>query len=361
MNRSARSLPPLVSPSAYVLIVVLLLELAIGTHAATPAAQQIGGIAQADLRLLLMLHPSMMGYDFTLNRFLKVSPAQKAAYKTAENEVARRRPEVDKALLALQLERNKLLREAGAARVTASIRAAPVTTLQESAKLPLFDPTASRTKTVEVSTIDTRLEPNGAPGVSLSAERAVAQCEKRLLEIDAKIQAQYDRLLEPLYHPTADTEKIFNGIFSEVKSIISDVARQRGISTVMNACPITPGSPRQMRNPGATIPSGDHSRAFDHLFESLLNAEFDNRSRPPLPDAQRVLAGIGMTVTEPLRAYLAKSPSLTPLMESPDTGQLFLYGGVDLTGPAATVLMTKYKFPAGIQQLVLSVIARRQL
>ncbi|HOT30296.1 MAG TPA: hypothetical protein PLU72_19140 [Candidatus Ozemobacteraceae bacterium] len=361
MKRPTRSFASLVSPSASFLILVLLLELATGTHAAAPMAQQIGGIAQADLRLLLMLHPSMMGYDFTLNRFLKVSPGQKAAYKAAEDEIARRRPEVDKALQTLQLERSKLLREAGSARIAASIRAAPVTTLNESAQVPLFDPAASSTKTVEASTIDKHLEPDGAAGVSLSAERAIISSEKRLAEIDARIQAQYDRLLEPLYHPTTETGKIFNGILSEVKSIIADVARQRGISTVMNACPITSGSPRQLRNPGATLPSGDHSRAFDHLFEALLNTEFDAITLPPLPDTQRVLAGIGMTITEPLRAYLAKSPALAPLMESPETGHLFLYGGVDLTAPAATVLMTKYKFPAGIQQLVLSIIARRQL
>lgn len=342
-------------------LLILLLCAQSGIQAAPPATQQPGGFAQADLRLLLMLHPSMMGYDFALNRFRKVSPFQKAPYKAAEEEIARRRPEVDRALRALHLERDKILREAGSARAMASVRAAPVTTLRESAQLRIFEASGTDSKIVEVSGIDARMEPGGAAGVSISAERSVALCEKRLAEVDVKIQAQYDRLLDPLYHPTAETDKILTGIISEVKSIIGEIARQRGISAVVNTCPIISGTPRRLRNPGATLPSGDHSKAFDHLFEALLNSEFDKIVLPPLPDAPRVLAGIGMTITEPLRAYLAKSAAVAPLQETPEAGQFFLYGGIDLTGPAASVLMTKYKFPTGIQQLVLSVIARRRL
>jgi len=324
---------PVLHAMASVFAAIFLLAIPALSQAAPPLTQPPAQFAQVDLRLILMLHPTMMRYDFGLNRFMRISPSQSAAMKSAEAEVERRRPEVEKAIKSLQAERDKVLREMSAARLTASIRAAPISSLREKAQLSVFQAAGTESKAIEVRGFDPRLEPNGVAGVSVSAEKAVTDYGKRLAELGSKIQSQYEHLQGPLYYTTNESQKIFNDILAEVKAIVGETARQHGISTVMNACPIISGEPHQMVNPGATVPSGERSRSFDQLFETLINSKFEKFELPPLPDNPRVMAGIGMTITDPLRAYLAKSGSVAALQGSPEVGQLFLYGGLDLTGP----------------------------
>lgn len=283
-------------------------------------------IGKIDLRRVMLLHPTMIQYNPTMQAF-KVARSDNEK-KQVVNEAKSVEAEVEK--LNAELKDLKTL-------------------IKEEDKK--FDKTIeglSKKYLTKLSTDD-----EGATGMkkmtySMEASSAEVEHNARLTAYYAKYSEAEDRIMKLTefgYHDEfttpAETEKRFNSILSEVKATIKKIADQKGISVVLNT-----GYKRAIKD-------NKTSSSVSISDENSLGAIFDNPIPHELVSDEAAVSGYYQNLNSAVKNWLRDADPVLNRINDNLLDTDIILGGVDLTQEVLKNLYDTYKLDPSVANAVI--------
>jgi len=366
--------------------VVALLAVFLGTAFAGMAQ----GWATVDMRILMMFHPQMSGFDYSNGRFFREN-AQQRDFDKVINQLKSAREKADKQGKELQEEKKRLASEnfmimQQLTRLKTGLAAGDLEQFKkEKAALEAAVKELDRQKPPSreaeklfaarkvdlrdrISILAARISGDGSQHDD-SAEKALSDKKesivKRLAEIDAAMEKIEDEALAAVYLTGSETEKRLHAITSEINSLIKQAANEMKVAVVMDTsfAMRTPKRKDKMK----MIPAVDESP--DVVSSSLFHS-FDNLSIDPAmaenlkgPDGshlppEHLIVGRALGMQSNLTQYLEFRNYMPERVAGFSTGRLFLSGGTDLTSWVARKLFDRYKVPDSVKNSFMLTLRR---
>lgn len=301
------------------------------------AANPPGGFATVDTRLILLLHPSMANFDFSNGKFFRSETPNKK-FEDVLKELQACQKKSGEALKGLEEQRRRL-----------SASKTDLLTRREDVINDLYVKVASTGYQVR------------------GKEEKIQEFEGRYLlqlaQLDAQISQNADQIRKALeigystlYLTTEETEKRLSEIKTEIQSLISEAARESGISVVID----NTYAMRSQNKSGEVSQVPVIDEALDvvssSLFHSFANLQIDpalkgvlkNGDGMPIPE-EHLLVGRSIGLMNNLQRYLQFRNYFPEKIGNFSPGQMFLVGGVDLTPWVARKLFARYRIPGFLQ------------
>lgn len=336
--------------------------------------------ATVDTRILLILHPQMVGYDYNNGAFyrnpnqievsnkirIELQKAQKKADLENENitkqikELESERVAVSTALIREMNvfapgERKRMEQEIGVMKtVLSEMKAQTVGGMEEV--------TLHNKKIKELEDKITGLEAKVKNPASFKPneknvkeyKERIAAIDKRIAELNLEIIDNNDKAMSALYLTRKETEERLTNIRTELKEIIKAVAADEGCSIVIDN---TYGVREYDSKTKKSIVSGNDNPdvGSSALFRSFLsfkpNVEnIDTNVMSKEEAAEHITLGSAMSLEQNLQQYLEYKDWVPSKVSDFTFGSLFISGGKDLTVLCAKRLFDKYDIPEYVRQ-----------
>ena len=336
--------------------------------------------ATVDTRILLILHPQMVGYDYNNGAFyrnpnqievsnkirMELQKAQKKADLENENitkqikELESERVAVSTALIREMNvfapgERKRMEQEIGVMKtVLSEMKAQTVGGMEEV--------TLHNKKIKELEDKRTGLEAKVKNPASFKPneknvkeyKERIAAIDKRIAELNLEIIDNNDKAMSALYLTRKETEERLTNIRTELKEIIKAVAADEGCSIVIDN---TYGVREYDSKTKKSIVSGNDNPdvGSSALFRSFLsfkpNVEnIDTNVMSKEEAAEHITLGSAMSLEQNLQQYLEYKDWVPSKVSDFTFGSLFISGGKDLTVLCAKRLFDKYDIPEYVRQ-----------
>jgi hypothetical protein len=342
-------------------------------------AKEMGTV---DTRILLMLHPGMINYDYSNGRFFRDSTPEKNIEKVLEQLKEARRVADEKNatlnkeikgieaqkfellklltreeqyfapgdLLQFQKDRENLktaLKDLNEQEIKSSDAASLVEVkkadLQE--RIKILDDTLDNLANLEVN--KEKIEKH---------RLAIAELDVALIDLADQIRKNEEEAVKVVYLTTEETDARLAQIKAEIKTIIDETANEANIALVIDNS-FAMRTPERKRK-GTMIPAVDESPdvVSAALFHSLINFEIDKELEATLDVpvegtvTQHLIAGRSTGLETNLKQYLEFRNYMPQRVAGVSTGNIFLSGGVNLTPSCARKLFEKYNVPEAMKQ-----------
>lgn len=338
------------------------------------------GFATVDTRILLILHPLMVDFDYNNGVFFR-NPNQDGVSNKTMIELRKAQEQADienekilKQIKELEVERitasNGLIREMNVFGPGERKNLEKEINIMKSVLAGLKKDTAGNMEQVKIQNKKiTDLEAQIASltavydnpaGVAVN-EKNVKQYEEKIALIDAKIKVlkaeiidNNDKAMSALYLTRQETSEKLSKISKELKELINSVAEKEGCSLVIdNTYGVREDDSKKKR---AIISSNANpdvgSSALFHSFLSFKpNVEgIDTSVMSKEEAAEHITLGAAMNMEQTLQQYLEYKEWVPSDVANFTFGSIFISGGKDLTVLCAKQLFDKYEVPEYIRQ-----------
>ena len=338
------------------------------------------GFATVDTRILLILHPSMAGFDYNNGAFFrnpnqveisnKIMVELRKAQEQADianekifkqiKELESDRFNVSKSLMReMNLfapgERKKMEREIGVMkRVLAQMKSTTVSDMdqlkiQNQKIKELENQIASCSAMVENPASFARNEKN-----IKEYENRIALIDKKIAELKAEVSDNNDKAMSALYLTRKETEERLTKIRNELKEIIKAVAEEEKCSMVIDNC----YGIREYDNEKKTSITSNNDNpdvGSSALFHSFLSFKpdvegIDTNVMSKEEAIKHITLGAAMNLEQNLQGYLEYKDWVPSKVADFTFGSIFISGGKDLTVLCAKRLFDKYDVPEYVRQ-----------
>lgn len=284
-------------------------------------------IGHVDFRALVLLHPSMMGYDTQRSAF-RVEPSKTALPQQAE----RRSQEQKQRLEELESEVRELR-----AKITELHRnyTRDVTELNDRYMQGVIDlatgPAGMKRQQFELDKV--HLDSTYQAKLQAASGRCVAATEEleRLQNIS----------LSPGYTTPEETEARFNAIVKELRQLVQAVAARRGIQIVLNS-----SFRRSLRR---ELPSRETEDPVELSYQKIFTTPFTRE----VGTSHDFTAGYYENIISMTRNWLDHGYRILKPAKSSFIDSDIICGGIDLTGEVLSTLFTTYKLNQNIGAAVI--------
>ncbi|HOT30185.1 MAG TPA: hypothetical protein PLU72_18550 [Candidatus Ozemobacteraceae bacterium] len=295
----------------------------------TAFGQGAGGalIGKVDFRALVLLHPSMMGYDTQKSAF-RVEPSK----ATLPQQMERRSQEHKQRIEALESEIRALR-----AKITELHRnyTRDVTELNDRYAAGIVDlatgPAGMKRQQFELD--KAQLDSTYQAKLQSASGRCVAATE----ELDHLQNIS----LAPGYTTPEETEARFNAIVKELRQLVQSVAARRGIQIVLNT-----SFQRSLRR---ERPARDSDEPIDLSYQKIFTTPFTRE----VGTSHDFTAGYYENIIIMTRNWLDHGSRILKPAKSSFIDSDIICGGVDLTGEVLTSLFSSYKVNQNIGAAVI--------
>ncbi len=298
----------------------------------TAFGQVAGGalIGHVDFRALVLLHPSMMGYDTQLSAF-RVEPSK----TTLPQQVERRSQEQKQRIEELENEIRALR-----AKITELHRnyTRDVTELNDRYTEGIIElatgPAGMKRQQFELDKI--QLDSTYQAKLQSTSGRCVAATEEleRLQGIS----------LSPGYTTPEETEARFNAIVKEIRQLVQAVAARRGIQIVLNS-----SFRRALRR---ELPSRETEAPVELSYQKIFITPFTRE----VGTSHDFTAGYYENIISMTRNWLDHGVRILKPAKSSFIDSDIICGGIDLTGEVLSTLFASYKLNQNIGAAVIKAV-----
>lgn len=338
------------------------------------------GFATIDTRILLILHPLMVGFDYNNGAFFRNQDRIEVSNKTmielqkAQEKANIANETIFKQIKELESERfatsNALIREINffapgerknlekeisvMKRVLAGMKSRTVADMEQ-VKIQ-----NQKIKELEeqIANLEAAFE-NPASFVPNEKnikqyEERIASIDKRIAELRAEVADNNDKAMSALYLTKKETEERLTKIRNELKEIIKAVAAKEGCSIVID------------NTYGARVYDSESKRAIissndspdvgsSALFSSFLSFKpdvegIDTNVMSKEEAIEHITLGAAMSLEQNLQQYIEYKDWVPSKVADFTFGSIFISGGKDLTVLCAKRLFDKYDVPDYVRQ-----------
>ncbi len=351
---------------------------------------QAQNFATVDTRILLILHPSMICYDYKNCAFFrdenpnKVSTKAFKELKRAQEKADQENEEILKKIKELDSKRfeysKELLREQqvfapGDLEAMKRKKADLEVVLKEYKKQKAENADQIKLQNSKIqATEDSINEINQVlnnPASLIPNEVNIKHYEEQIKNIDtkkaelnAKIMENNDKAMSAIYLTQKETEAKLIKIRNEIKQIIKEVAEKENCSLVIDDTFAMRDPEREKRKVIVSGIEEDQDVISSSLFHSFTNYQPDmelakNLDMPEGESAEQHLV-IGRTIglEQNLKQYLEYRDYIPARVADFSFGTLFVSGGKNITALCAKRLFEKYKIPEYTRQRFYPVIEK---
>jgi len=348
------------------------------------------GIGSVDTRVLLMLHPNMINFDYSNGRFFRDQTPEKdydafyqelqkarkiAEEKNAEINKQLKESESDLFELSKALTREEQVFAPGDLKVLQQEKTNLETILKELDK-------KKPTNNIEISSINEQKQQieekikliNDTIKSSANVvrqEKEIDRLKKQIAQVLSTMTALKDQIrkneeeaVAAVYLTTEEANEKLESIKQEIKDIIAKTAKEANISLVID-------NSFAMRTPKRKEPQSMLPITLDSidvvsaaLFHSFLNYTVDKELEATLPmppgfedmAGKHLLAGRSVGLADNLKQYLQFRNYLPEKFADFSGGSMFLTGTIDLTPACARKIFDKYSVEETLKQRYMQVI-----
>ncbi len=319
-----------------------------------------GSMGSADLRLLVLLHPAMAGFDFSHNRFYRAAPGNNPNRNIGQ-EITQGWAKAEPILRDLKTQRERILRQ----RMDSMLeRENSLQELTGGSPARIAGPLGATTaepihvnvRAISGGSLDSRAK--AVADAEARFTKAMAENDRQIAEIDAKIADAQETAYAPVFLTRVETDRKFEEIIREILGYVNQAAQEQRLAVVVDASYGRSGrklAPDMICVPDFPKPGDTMGSRLFHLF-STWETVTENPSAPvPGPDgktvskASHVAVAMGDQQVRSLQRYLEFRPYLGEGAAGFSSGNFFLAGGVDLTPIVAAKLFVQYRVPTEIQ------------
>jgi hypothetical protein len=338
------------------------------------------GFATVDTRILLILHPLMVGFDYNNGAFfrnpnqveisnkirMELQKAQESAY-IANEKIFKQIKELESERIAAS---NGLMREMnvfapGERKKMEQDISVMKTVLNGMKNNTAADMNQVRYQNKKVQELEGQIanleavHDNPASFVPNEKnikeyEDRIASIDKKILELKAEVIDNNDKAMSALYLTRKETEERLTTIRSELKEIINAVAAEENCSIVIDN---SYGIREDDSNTKKSIISGNDNPDIGSsaLFRSFLSYKpdvegIDTNVMSKEKAVEHITLGSAMSLEQNLQQYLEYKDWVPSKVSDFTFGSLFLSGGKDLTVLCAKRLFDKYDVPEYVRQ-----------
>ncbi|OIP24575.1 hypothetical protein AUK22_08745 [bacterium CG2_30_54_10] len=313
----------------------------------SPTLAQAQGWGKVDTRILLILHPKLATFDYSVGRFYR-----ETAF-TSDREKLRK--QMDDAWSKAQPALRSLLgKQSGLIRRRVELMQRWNETMNS-----LAEHSASETSKPQ----DYR---KLGDQYKARYEQELAGLDQDLAHLDTDMQNTREEAYSPVFLRSSETISRLSEIKQEIQGLLAQAAGERGVVTVLDT---SYGAPGVTQAPSlAAIPTQqDH---FDLLSAALFHeiTNWDDSKIPggsiPMADGTKVdarshiIPRLKAGAIDNLRQYLDYRSYLgRHLAAMPSPGGIFLVGGVDLTPVVARKLFDRYQIPEDLKNAFMQIMS----
>ena len=338
------------------------------------------GFATVDTRILLILHPLMVGFDYNNGAFfrnpnqveisnkirMELQKAQESAY-IANEKIFKQIKELESERIAAS---NGLMREMnvfapGERKKMEQDISVMKTVLNGMKNNTAADMNQVRYQNKKVQELEGQIanleavHDNPASFVPNEKnikeyEDRIASIDKKILELKAEVIDNNDKAMSALYLTRKETEERLTTIRSELKEIINAVAAEENCSIVIDN---SYGIREDDSNTKKSIISGNDNPDIgsSDLFRSFLSYKpdvegIDTNVMSKEKAVEHITLGSAMSLEQNLQQYLEYKDWVPSKVSDFTFGSLFLSGGKDLTVLCAKRIFDKYDVPEYVRQ-----------
>jgi len=311
---------------------VVLLGMSVAFAGGVAHAAGNGGCATVDTRLLLILHPRLANFDYTQGRLYRPDIAQRPR-EQIQNELAACWEKATAAAASIAKKRTRFLE-------------------QRSQILQRWDETMNSIYSHAASgTAPLRDHDRTMQEFDARFRAELASCEAALEAVDREIVAAQESALSPVYLSGQDTDREVAQAKNEISQLIAQTAQESKVSMVIDASfAVTAVC---LDSSIACIPrqSGTFDTTTAALFHHFCNWENIPPGMIPMADGTKVDAAAHLApqrmknMIDMLQQQLEVRPYVPNGLARFSPGNLFLYGGQDLTAAVARKMFTQYRIP----------------
>ena len=339
------------------------------------------GFATVDTRILLILHPLMLGFDYNNGAFFRnpnqqsdVSNKTLIELKKAQEKADIENENIFKQIKELESERlavsNALMREmnvfAPGERKNLEREIAVMKTVLAGMKgETVADMEQVRVQNQKIKELESQItsleDKYNNPANFVPNEKNIKEYEERISSIDnriAKLKAEIiennDKAMSALYLTQKETEEKLTKIRNELKEIIKTVADEEGCSIVIDN---TYGVREYNSKNKSSIISGNDTPdvGSSALFHSFLSFKpdvegIDTSVMTKEEATEHITLGSAMSLEQNLQQYLEYKDWVPSNVADFTFGSIFISGGKDLTVLCAKRLFDKYDVPEYVRQ-----------
>ena len=338
------------------------------------------GIATVDTRILLILHPLMVGFDYNNGAFFRNPDQVEVSHKImlelqkAQEKADIANENIFKQIKELESERiavsNALMREMNVfapgerkkMEQELSIMKKAVTEMKSST---VADMNQVRYQNQQIKELENQISALEAKHDNPAAfvpnekrikeyEERIASIDKRIAELKAEVIDNNDKAMSALYLTRKETEERLIQIRNELKEIINSVAAEEKCSIVIdNSYGIREYDSKTKRS----ITSGNDNPdvGSSALFRSFLSfkpdvEDIDTSVMSKEEASEHIILGSAMSLEQNLHEYLEYKDWVPSKVSDFTFGSLFISGGKDLTVLCSKRLFDKYDVPEYVRQ-----------
>lgn len=350
------------------------------------------GFATVDTRVLLMLHPLMADFDYSIGRFYRESTKNKNSYEVwllMDNARKKTEPELEKIkkeisdLTQKQLEYETLLERnlnrfaiGDIEQLIARKKALQDVVKELSSKTPRDKNEQKRIETRLLNVKDTIAEIEDLLLDNEDEERKAKRL-KSIEEIKENIKAVKEEIAKKEQERFEVGEKAFSMVYftlketneriekakKEVFSLIEKAAKEGKFSVVLDTTFAMRSVKRKRRNNIISINDDSPDVVGASLFHYFSNLEDEPETIEHLKKnlgeemAQlHFVAGHTIGMQSNLKQYLEFRNYLPETASSFSNGKVFLIGGSDITIAVARNMINKYKIPESTKELLIKTL-----
>ena len=337
-------------------------------------------IATVDTRILLILHPLMVGFDYNNGAFfrnpnqIEVSNKIRMELQKAQEKADVANEKIFKQIKELESERiavsTALMREMNVfapgerkkLEQELSIMKKAVAEMKGSTVADMNQVSYQNKKIKELENQINALEAmHDNPAAVVPNEKKIKEYEERIVSIDksiAELNAEVidnnDKAMSALYLTRKETEEKLTNIRNELKEIINAVASEEKCSLVIdNSYGIREYDSKTKKS----IISGNDNPdvGSSALFRSFLSFKpdvegIDTNVMSKEEATEHIILGSAMSLEQNLLQYLEYKDWVPSKVSDFTFGSLFISGGKDITVLCAKRLFDKYDVPEYIRQ-----------
>lgn len=304
---------------------------------------------RVDVRTLLILHPKMATFDYSIGRFYRDSALILNQDKVRE-QLNISWEKAQPMLRSLQTKQSAIIKKRN-------------DVLQRWAET--LNSLAERAVATEARNIDYK---KLGEEYETRYKSQLAALDNELEVLEKEMQQAIEQAYSPIYLTTQETIAKINEIKNEIMQILNILAKQYNLVAVID----TSYGEEEIKliKSLASIPTQqDH---YDILAANLFHriTNFDEASLPTgqIPEGnkmvdirQHIMPMLKSNQLSTLRQYLEYRPYLAKqLAKLPSLGGIIVYGGIDITPHAARMLFEKYNIPVDLKNTYMQLIADYQ-
>lgn len=319
----------------FIVTVALLTAFSV-TLSSTSYAQ---GWASVDSRLLMVLHPQMSNFDYSVGRFFR-QPLSATRNEQLYKELNAAAEKTGKKLASLMRKESVLIEKRANLLLE---RDETINDLSEKAASETYN---IRGKYERVAEYEKRY-----------AEKLTA-LDMEINELYLSVEAVNDEAYAPIYLSRIETTNRLTEVKRDIKNLTQQVATQYGIAVVFDSSFGLRPAKREGKQASLYVQNHDFDVLSSSLFHDLLNFSIN---LPPEAakigaTAEHVMVGSAYARIDNLRKVMQLRSYLLPFASEFTPGAIFMVGGNDITAHVAQRIFEQYKVPETIKASFLMVV-----